>query len=137
MSASDRKVAFVGLGEMGGQLAKRIAARRVALAVGDVSEKARESFRGLARLAESPADAARGVATAHVCVRDDAQVESVVFGRDGLVAGLDAREDRGGGDGDAEHDRLAEEKGGEGRAGDRADRADLAEIDRAGDRLEA
>lgn len=89
MSDPDRKVAFVGLGQMGGQLAKQIAARGFALAVSDVSEKARESFRGLARLAESPADAARGVATAHVCVRDDAQVESVVFGRDGLVEGLE------------------------------------------------
>lgn len=89
MSKLDRKVAFVGLGEMGGQLAQRIAAGGFALAVHDVSAPARERFRDLARLADSPADAARGVATAHVCVRDDAQVESVVFGPKGLVEGLE------------------------------------------------
>lgn len=89
MSKLDRKVAFIGLGEMGGQLAQRIAAGGFALAVHDVSAPARERFRDLARLGDSPADAARGTSTAHVCVRDDAQVESVVFGPKGLVDGLE------------------------------------------------
>ncbi|MBY0400901.1 NAD(P)-dependent oxidoreductase, partial [Myxococcota bacterium] len=89
MSTTDRQTAFIGLGDMGAPLARQIAARGLALAVGDVSTAAREKFRGLARLAESPADAARGVRTAHVCVRDDAQVEEVVFGAKGLVEGLD------------------------------------------------
>lgn len=88
MSKQDRKVAFIGLGDMGGPLAKRIAAGGFALSVCDSSASAREAFRGLARLADSPADAARDVPTAHVCVRDDAQVESVVFGPEGLVEGL-------------------------------------------------
>lgn len=89
MSNVARTTAFIGLGEMGSKLASQIAKGAVALAVHDVSDAAREAFRGRARLADSPADAARGAQTAHVCVRDDAQVESVVFGPKGLVEGLD------------------------------------------------
>lgn len=88
MSNRDRRVAFIGLGEMGGRLAKQIAAGGFALSVHDVSESARERFRELARLADSPADAARDARTAHVCVRDDAQVESVVFGPGGIAETL-------------------------------------------------
>lgn len=82
------KAAFVGLGEMGGRLAQQIVGGGFDLAVCDVSATAREAFRGKARIAPSPADAASGVATAHVCVRDDAQLESVVFGANGLADGL-------------------------------------------------
>lgn len=89
MAKTDRKTAFIGLGDMGAQLAKQIAAGGLELAVGDVSESARVAFRGRARITDSPADAARGVRTAHVCVRDDAQVEAVVFGPNGLVEGLE------------------------------------------------
>lgn len=89
MSEIEGKTAFIGLGDMGAQLAKQIAARGLDLAVYDVSAPAREAFRGKARITDSPADAARGARTAHVCVRDDAQVEAVVFGPRGLVEGLD------------------------------------------------
>jgi len=82
------KVAFVGLGIIGGPQARLIAKSGFDLAVYDAFPAALEGFRDVARLAPSAADAAQGADVACVCVRDDAQVNEVVLGAKGLAAGL-------------------------------------------------
>lgn len=71
------KVAFVGLGNMGGPQARLIARAGHALSVFDGFPSAMTPFAGIARLAESAADAASGAELSCVCVRDDRQVEEV------------------------------------------------------------
>lgn len=82
------KVAFVGLGSMGAPQARLIARGGYELAVCDAAPAAGDAFRGIARVARSPADAAQGAQIACVCVRDDRQVEEVVLGAAGLVESL-------------------------------------------------
>lgn len=82
------KAAFIGLGHMGGQQARQICRGGIELAVYDAYPPSLEAFQGLARLASSPADAARGADCVHICVRDDAQVNEVTFGPDGVVHGM-------------------------------------------------
>jgi len=82
------KVAYVGLGSMGGPQARLIARSGHELAVYDAFPAAREAFRGIARLAESAVDAAKGAEIACVCVRDDQQVHEVVLGEAGLIEAL-------------------------------------------------
>lgn len=81
-------VAYVGLGSMGAPQARLIARSGGDLAVYDAYPDALKKFEGTARLAGSPADAARGADFACVCVRDDRQVLDVVLGRGGLAEGL-------------------------------------------------
>jgi 3-hydroxyisobutyrate dehydrogenase len=82
------KIAFVGLGNMGGPQARLIARAAFDLSVFDASQASMETFRGVARLADSAGDAAEGAAIACVCVRDDRQVEAVVSGAGGLAERL-------------------------------------------------
>lgn len=82
------KVAFAGLGSMGAPQARLIARSGHELAVYDALPAARDAFRGIARLANSAADAAQGAELACICVRDDRQVNEVVTGTEGLVEGL-------------------------------------------------
>lgn len=83
------KVAFIGLGSMGAPQARLIArSKQHELAVYDAFPAARDAFRGIARIAESAADAAKGAEIACVCVRDDSQVKAVVLGDAGLIEGL-------------------------------------------------
>lgn len=82
------RVAYIGLGSMGAPQARLIARSGHELAVYDAFPPAREAFRGVARVASSAADAAKGAEIACVCVRDDQQVEEVVLGAAGLVEAL-------------------------------------------------
>ncbi len=82
------QTAFIGLGSMGGPQAQHVARAGFELAVFDAAAPALESFRGTARLASSAADAARGAEIACVCVRDDQQLETAVFGPAGIAEGL-------------------------------------------------
>jgi 3-hydroxyisobutyrate dehydrogenase len=82
------KVAFVGLGSIGAPQARLIARNGFDLAVYDPVPAALETFRGVARLATSTADAAAGVDVACVCVRDEKQVDEALFGARGLAAAL-------------------------------------------------
>jgi 3-hydroxyisobutyrate dehydrogenase len=84
------KAGFIGLGNMGGEQARLIAKSDAELAVFDSYAPALEAFAGLARIATSPADTARGADLVHVCVRDDAQVEEVLFGDQGVAQTLAA-----------------------------------------------
>ena len=82
------KVAFVGLGSMGAPQARLIARGGHELAVHDAFPAAREAFLGIARVASSVGDGARGAECACVCVRDDQQVNEVVLGEAGLSEAL-------------------------------------------------
>lgn len=63
------KVAYIGLGSMGAPQARLIArSKQHELAVHDAFPAARDAFRGIARTAESAADAAKGAEIACVCV---------------------------------------------------------------------
>lgn len=82
------KVAYVGLGSMGAPLARLISRSGHELAVHDTVPAACDAFRSIARVAISPADAAKGAEIACVCVRDDSQVNEVVLGKAGLIESL-------------------------------------------------
>ena len=82
------RVAFVGLGSMGAPQARLIARNGHELAVCDAVPAACDALRAIARVASSPADAAKGAEVACVCVRDDEQVIEVVLGGAGLVESL-------------------------------------------------
>lgn len=74
------KVAYIGLGSMGGDQARQIAKSDIDLTVFDLFEGARDKFRDIANVAESLPEAVKGADVIHVCVRDAAQVEDVLFG---------------------------------------------------------
>jgi len=79
------KIAYIGLGSMGGDQARLIARSEHELTVFDVSPNARERFRGIATVADSIASAVKDADIVQICVRDAAQVNDVLFG-DGKVA---------------------------------------------------
>lgn len=80
-------VGFVGLGQMGYPMAKHLREWPGGLTVYDVRAEVTERFaRKGARVATSPGDVAATSGVISVMVRDDAQVEDVVCGTDGLLA---------------------------------------------------
>jgi 3-hydroxyisobutyrate dehydrogenase-like beta-hydroxyacid dehydrogenase len=83
------KVGFIGLGNMGQPMARNLRAAGHELAVYNRSRDKAESLRQQgARVADSPADAARGAEVVFTMLSDDAAVEGVVFGEAGLLSGL-------------------------------------------------
>lgn len=83
------RVGFAGLGSMGAPMASRVAAAGFDLAVWNrtPSRSAALAAQG-ARVAASPAEAARDCAILVVCVTDGPQVEEVLFGPQGAIEGL-------------------------------------------------
>lgn len=79
------KIGFIGLGNMGGPLARLLARSGADLTVFDAWPETLAQFQSVATLAKSPADASAGADIVGVCVRDDRQVEEVVFGPDGAA----------------------------------------------------
>ncbi|RRO17527.1 NAD(P)-dependent oxidoreductase [Saccharopolyspora rhizosphaerae] len=81
-------VGFLGLGQIGAPMARKLLGRPGGLVVHDVRPGAVDEFveRG-ATSATTPAEVARQAQVVSVMVRDDAQVEEVVCGPDGLLAG--------------------------------------------------
>jgi len=79
------KVAYIGLGSMGGDQARLIARSEHALTIFDVSVDAREQFREIATVADSIEAAVRNTDIVQICVRDVHQVDDVLFG-EGKVA---------------------------------------------------
>ncbi|PTL78705.1 NAD(P)-dependent oxidoreductase [Vitiosangium sp. GDMCC 1.1324] len=83
------KVGFIGLGNMGHAMARNLLAAGHELSVYNRTREKAESLRQQgARVADSPADAARGVEVVFTMLADDAAVEGVAFGGSGLLAGL-------------------------------------------------
>ncbi len=84
-------VAFLGLGTMGAPMAANIAARGHALTVWNRSPwRAQPLVAAGARLATTPADAARGADAVVMMLADPAAIDAVVDGHDGVLAGLAA-----------------------------------------------
>ncbi|HEX8954332.1 MAG TPA: NAD(P)-dependent oxidoreductase [Polyangia bacterium] len=82
-------VAFLGLGTMGAPMAANDRARGHALAVWNRSPgRAQPLVDAGARLAASPADAARGAEAIVLMLSDPAAVHAVVDGADGILAAL-------------------------------------------------
>jgi 3-hydroxyisobutyrate dehydrogenase-like beta-hydroxyacid dehydrogenase len=80
------RAGFIGLGNLGAPMARRLAAAGFEPVVFDVREEPRrELARSGARAAGSVAEVA-GAEVIGVCVRDDRDVRDVMLGKDGVVA---------------------------------------------------
>ena len=87
------RVAFLGLGAIGRPMASRLAAATdVELTVWNRTRAVAESFAGesRARIAGTPAEAARGAAVVVTCLPTSADVAGLLDGESGLLAGLDS-----------------------------------------------
>lgn len=81
--------AFLGLGNIGAPMARRVAAE-FPLTVWNRTRERAEPFAGLAaRVATTPRDAARGVNVVITCVADAKALQEVLGGADGLLAGIE------------------------------------------------
>ncbi|WP_162047796.1 NAD(P)-dependent oxidoreductase [Vibrio taketomensis] len=86
----ESKVAFIGLGVMGypmaGYLSKAGHQTRVYNRTFTKAEKWQSEYQGVA--CQTPKEAAQGCDMVFVCVGNDDDVRSVVYGEDGILAGL-------------------------------------------------
>ena len=79
-------VGFIGLGQIGAPMARRLRDWPGGLTVFDVVDAATEPFsRKGNRVAASPAEVAEHATVISLMVRDDAQVREVMSGRDGIL----------------------------------------------------
>ena len=84
------KVAFLGLGTMGGGMATNLLKAGFSLTVYNrTSAKAQPLVNAGARLASSPADAAKGASIVLAMLADDAASRNVWLGADGALAAAD------------------------------------------------
>src|SRR4051812_10337550 len=89
--ATPMNVAFLGLGTMGAPMATNVMKRGHALTVWNRSrERAQPLVDAGARLAATPAEAARGADVVVLMLADPAAVHAVVDGPEGIVTGLGA-----------------------------------------------
>src|SRR5918992_4301469 len=89
--AGARRVAFCGLGIMGGPMAANLANAGFELSVYTRTREKAERFAEEhgARAASTPREAAEGAAAVITMVPDAPEVEEVLLGEDGAVHGLD------------------------------------------------
>jgi len=83
------RVAIIGLGAMGRAMATNLLARGRPVTVYNRTAGRADGLSGDVRVAVSPADAARDATFVVSMVADDASVNTVVEGKDGLLAGMD------------------------------------------------
>jgi 3-hydroxyisobutyrate dehydrogenase-like beta-hydroxyacid dehydrogenase len=90
MSATGESVAFIGLGVMGFPMAGHLAAKghRVAVYNRTPARAAAWTQKHAGRSAPTPAQAAAGAALVLVCVGNDDDLRSVVYGDEGALAGM-------------------------------------------------
>jgi 3-hydroxyisobutyrate dehydrogenase-like beta-hydroxyacid dehydrogenase len=83
------KVGFIGLGTMGGPMARNLAKAGVSLVVHDANPAASASVAALPGVAAagSPADVARDVTVVFTCLPNDEIVRGVYLGERGVLAG--------------------------------------------------
>jgi 3-hydroxyisobutyrate dehydrogenase-like beta-hydroxyacid dehydrogenase len=85
------KIAFIGLGRMGAGMARNLMRVGHTVAVYNRSrEKAKALAADGARVANSPADAARDAQAVMTMLSDDLALEQVVFGKDGIASAMAA-----------------------------------------------
>ena len=84
-------LAFLGLGAIGAPMARHLATPPFELAVWNRTPEKATTFAAAhpARVASSPADAARGARIVVTCLPTSRDVESLLDGTDGLLAGFD------------------------------------------------
>src|SRR5665213_1116645 len=83
------KIGFVGLGKMGSGIARNLLRAGHELTVYNRTREKAEALAGDgARIADSPAEAARPSEAVFTMLSDDAAVAEVVFGKSGIAAGL-------------------------------------------------
>ena len=87
-----RKVAFLGLGVMGGPMASHLAAAGHQVTVYNRTAAKAQAWVGKhgGRVAATPREAAAGADFVFACVGNDADLRSVVLGDDGAFAGMTA-----------------------------------------------
>lgn len=89
---SDPALGWVGLGNMGAPMAKRLIDAGYSLTVWNRSaDKAEPLVAAGARVAASPAETTRASDVVFLSVSDTAAVKAVVFGPDGVKAGVDKK----------------------------------------------
>lgn len=83
-------ISFLGLGAIGAPMARHLARPPFALTVWNRTRERARAFaeETPARVAASPADAARGAGVVITCLPTSREVESLLDGDDGIVAGL-------------------------------------------------
>lgn len=83
-------IAFIGLGAMGGPMARRLVRSGFQTSVYDLRSEACAAFSGLdnCRVAASPADAARGADYLFTMLPESTQVREVLFGKQGAASVL-------------------------------------------------
>jgi 3-hydroxyisobutyrate dehydrogenase-like beta-hydroxyacid dehydrogenase len=81
-------LAFLGLGAMGAPMAARLIGAGHDVTVWNRTRSRAEALEGAARIAGSPADAARGVDAVITMLATPDAVSEVVFGPQGVVAGI-------------------------------------------------
>jgi 3-hydroxyisobutyrate dehydrogenase len=83
------RIAFLGLGAIGRPMAVRVAERHPTVLWNRTTERAAELARETgARLAETPRDAVTDADVVMTCLPTSAEVESLLDGPDGLIAGM-------------------------------------------------
>lgn len=90
MADQGKRFGFIGLGNIGGPMALRMAEQAGAAVVYDVQADASQALAPFASIAASPAEVGRRCDAVGVCVRDDADVEAVLCGPEGLLGGMAA-----------------------------------------------
>jgi 3-hydroxyisobutyrate dehydrogenase len=80
------KIAYIGLGDMGGDQARLLSRSEHDVSVYDLSPEARARFSDIARVTDSTESAAADAEIVHVCVRDANQVNDVLFGSGNLAS---------------------------------------------------
>ena len=85
-------VSFLGLGAIGAPMARHLAKPPFSLSVWNRTTARADAFASDtgARVAKSPADAARGADVVITCLPTSKEVEALLDGEDGLLAGLSA-----------------------------------------------
>jgi 3-hydroxyisobutyrate dehydrogenase-like beta-hydroxyacid dehydrogenase len=85
----DKRIGFIGLGRMGAGMARNLINAGLDVTVYDVAQPAVASLvKAGASSATSPAEVARAVDVVLLCVPDAPQVESLLAGENGLLAGV-------------------------------------------------
>jgi 3-hydroxyisobutyrate dehydrogenase-like beta-hydroxyacid dehydrogenase len=83
------RAGFIGLGDMGGAIARRIIDAEFVTTLWARRETSLEAFRGTRfNSAQSPSEVGRNSDVVGVCVFGDDDVRAVVFGSDGLLEGM-------------------------------------------------
>jgi len=84
-----KRVSFIGLGEMGAFMAKNLVKKGFALTVYDVAEKPVKELQALgAKSAATCKEAAETSDVTIIMVRDDPQIDQVIYGENGVWKGV-------------------------------------------------